>query len=168
MAITVPGMRRVLASFLAMKATATAQVEGAPAVAAYESQSGGIVDMLEKLEKKFKEELDTVETEESNKAHAYDLEMLHLKNSIEAANADRSKKIEQKAQRAADSAEAKGVLADAKRDLEAAEKFLVDMTTTFRQKSTAFEMNQKVRTEELAAISKAVEIISSGSVSGAA
>merc|ERR1719355_265562 len=110
---------------------------GGPAVAAYEFQSGGIIEMLEKLKKKFKAELDTVETEEANKAHAYDLEMLHLGNSIEAAREDRNKKAEVKAQRAADSAEAKGKLADTKAELAELEKYLADLKATFAAKTAA-------------------------------
>merc|ERR1719335_727980 len=170
MAVNVRGMERVLAAFLEMKSKADDSLRGsgAPAVAAYEFQSGGIIEMLEKLKKKFKAELDTVETEEANKAHAYDLEMLHLGNSIEAARADRNKKAEVKAQRAADSAEAKGKLADTKAELEEAEKYLADLEATFKAKTSAYEANQKVRAEEIEAIAKAIEIISSPAVSGAA
>merc|ERR1719335_1774409 len=172
MAVNVPGMQRVLAAFLEMKSNEKESLRGSqsggPAVAAYEFQSGGIIEMLEKLKKKFKAELDTVETEEANKAHAYDLEMLHLGNSIEAARADRNKKAEVKAQRAADSAEAKGKLADTKAELEEAEKYLADLEATFKAKTSAYEANQKVRAEEIEAIAKAIEIISSPEVSGAA
>merc|ERR1719421_1078756 len=66
------GMQRVLAAFLQMKTEAAGN--GAPAVAAYEFQSGGIVAMLEKLKKKFKGELDAVEEQEANGAHAHNLE----------------------------------------------------------------------------------------------
>jgi len=124
--------------------------------------------MLEKLQKKFKQELDAVEEAESNSVHAYDLENLHLKNTLDAANGDLTQKTETKAQRAADSAEAKGQLADAQTALAAAEKYMTDVTQTFRQKTQAFEANQQVRTEELVAINMAIEIISGGAVSGSA
>merc|ERR1719235_237101 len=90
--------------------------------------------MLEKLQKKFKQELAAVEEDESNKQQAYDLEMLHLTNSIDAAKEDRSGKSETKSQRAMDSAEAKSQLADAQADLAAAEKYLTEVTQTLRQK----------------------------------
>merc|ERR1719243_480905 len=108
-------MRRVMVAFLeeSSRTEEASQQPGAPAVAAYEFQSGKIITMLEKLKKKFKGELDAVEEAESNQAHAYDLEMLHLGNSIEAATTDRGQKAETMAQRAADSAEAKASLADA-------------------------------------------------------
>jgi len=180
------GMQRVLAAFLQMKNQepgtqhAAALIEessrsqeeqdqdqlGAPSVAAYEFQSGGIVEMLEKLKKKFKGELSSVEEAEANSAHAYDLEMLHLGDSIEAAKSDRAQKAEVNAKRAADSAEAKGLIASAKADLAETEKFLADMKATFKAKTAAFNENQKVRQEELDAIAKAIEIISSPSVAG--
>merc|ERR1719428_2164747 len=160
------GMQRVLAAFLQMKATDTGN--GAPAVAAYEFQSGGIVSLLEKLKKKFKGELGSVEEQEANAAHAYDLEMLHLGDSIEAAKADRAEKAEADAQRAADSAEAKALLATAKADLAETEKFLADLKATFKAKTAAFNDNQKVRDEEIEAIAKAIEIISDPKVAGAA
>merc|ERR1719305_706743 len=110
MAITMPPMRKVLAAFLEEQSSDEYAELGAPKVAAYESQSGGIVEMLEKLEKKFKKELADCEDEEANKAHNYDLEMLHLSNSIKAATEDREEKAAVKAERTAAKAEAEGQL----------------------------------------------------------
>jgi len=110
--------------------------------------------------------LDAVDEAESNSAHAYDLEMLHLGNSIDAAKEDHAQKSEANAQRKADSAEAKAGLADAQGDLAASEKFLSDMKSTFLQKTEAYKANQVVRQEEIDAITKAVEIISSPDVQG--
>jgi len=172
MSKTSSAMRRVMVALLEESSRTQEEQDqeelGAPSAAAYKFQSGKIIDMLEKLKKKFKGELDAVEEAESNSAHAYDLEMLHLGNSIDAATADRSQKAEAKAQRAADSAEAKANLADSKANLAAAEKFLADLTSTFHQKTEAYKANQIVRAEEIEAIAKAIEIISSKSVSGAA
>jgi hypothetical protein len=170
MSKTSSAMRRVMVALLeeTSRTEEASRGNGAPAVAAYEFQSGKIVGMLEKLKKKFKGELDAVEEAESNAAHAYDLEMLHLGDSIEAAKADRGQKAEANAQRKADSAEAKAGLADAKGDLAASEKFLADLTSTFHQKTEAYKANQVVRQEEIEAIAKAIEIISSPAVSGSA
>jgi len=168
MAKTSVAMRRVMVAFLEMSSHTdeSAKDEGAPAVAAYESGLGKIIKMLEKLKKKFKGELDAVEEAESNSKHAYDLEMLHLTNSIDAAKEDHAKKSEVHAQRTADSVEAKANLADAQADLAAAEKFLSDMTATFHQTTEMYKANQIVRQEEIDAITKAVEIISSPDVAG--
>merc|ERR1711862_480203 len=67
-----------LSSSLAVFLQEQDQEVGAPAAAAYESQSDGILDMLKGLEGKFKKELDECMVEESNKAHAYQMEMQHL------------------------------------------------------------------------------------------
>ena len=47
-------------------------------------------------------------------------------------------------------------------------KYLNEAVSGCTQKSTDFEARSKLRVEELAAITKAVEILSSGTVSGAA
>merc|ERR1719399_666471 len=82
MAVNKPGMRRVLAAFI--QETQQREVaRGGPSVNAYEFQSGGIVALMEKLLKKFKGELDEVETEEANQAHNFDLEMIQLSDTID-------------------------------------------------------------------------------------
>merc|ERR1719310_1266038 len=122
--------------------------------------------MLEKLKKKFKEELTQVETAESNAAHAYDLEMLHLGNNIENAKGNRDEKAEQRAALATSNAQLKGQLADAQAGLAEDEKYLADMKATFKAKSAAFADNQKGRAEEIAAMQKALEILSNPAVQG--
>jgi predicted nucleic acid-binding Zn-ribbon protein len=163
----VPRARQVLSALMQEKSGQEKMAqEGAPAVAAYEFQSGGIIEMLEKLKKKFKQELSDVETAESNSAHAYDLEMLHLGNNIETAKGNRDEKAEHRASLATQSAELKGQLADTKDGLAVDEKYLADMKATFKAKSAAFADNQRVRAEEVEAIQKAVEILSSPAVQG--
>ena len=68
----------------------------------------------------------------------------------------------------ATASDAKRLLVDARAALAAAERYLRDMHTTFKLKSQNYETNQKVRADELEALSKAIEIISSGSVAGSA
>merc|ERR1719261_371060 len=162
LAKTTPGMQRVLAAFL----QSGTQEDGAPAVAAYEFQSGGIIAVLEGLEKKFKEELDDVESQESNQAHNYDLEMIHLSNVIAKDKSDREEKSATKARTMEASAKAKGELADTKADLAEDQKYIADMTATFEAKTAQYEANQEVRKNELEAISKAIEIISAPDVAG--
>lgn len=80
MAKTVAGMPRVLAAFL--EQGSAAQQDGAPAVDAYESQSGGVLALLEGLFKKFRQELADIEEDESNQAHEFSLVELHLSDTI--------------------------------------------------------------------------------------
>jgi len=162
MAKTTPGMQRVLAAFLQEKV----QADGAPAVAAYDFQSDGIIKLLEQLLEKFKGELDDVEKDESNRAHYYGLEMIHLSDSIAKASSDRDAKAAIKAETAAASAKAVGELGETKKELAADKAFLAELTATFKAKSDQYVENQKVRKDELEALKKAIEVISSPEVAG--
>jgi len=164
MAVEKPAMRRVLAAFLQEKQQETTR--GGPAVAAYESQSGGIVALLEKFLTKFKGELEEVETEERNQSNNFDLEVINLSNTIDYLNKELEEKSVLKAKRAKASAQAKADLASTQTELAADEKTLADMKATFAAKSDQFKANQVVRTDELEAIGKAIEIISDPSVAG--
>jgi len=159
------GMRRVLAEFMQVS-TQQEQKRGGPAVAAYEFQSGGIVQLLEKFLDKFKGELADIEEAESNQAHNYKQEMLHLSDTIDYSNKEHEEKSVLKTKRTAESANAKGNLVDTKASLAEDKKTLADMKATFAAKTDQFKQNQVVRADELEAIAKAIEIISDPSVSG--
>merc|ERR1719454_496045 len=64
----------------------------APQANAYEFQSSGIVDMLEKLKDKFEDERTDLEKEESNARHAYEMLIQDLTVQIETATEDREAK----------------------------------------------------------------------------
>merc|ERR1719486_1657310 len=108
---TVSGMRRVLAS---MALEQSAAGGGAPAVAAYEFQSSSIIEMLEGLKDKFRKELADLEKEEANSQHAFDMESVHLTNTLDNLKAEREELSQTKSKTASDSARAKGELADTK------------------------------------------------------
>jgi len=165
MAASTPGMRRVFAEFL-QSSGKEEQQRGGPAVAAYEFQSGGIVKLLKSFLTKFKGELEEVESAESNQAHNYEQEVLHLDDTLSYSKKELEEKSTLKAKRAAESAAAKGDLADTRKDLSADEKTLSDIQATFAEKTAAFKNNQQVRKDELEAIKKAIEIISDPSVAG--
>jgi chromosome segregation ATPase len=167
MAASTPGMRRVLAEFL-QTGGKQEQQRGGPAVAAYEFQSNSIVQLLEKFLDKFKGELADVEEAESNQAHNYEQEVLHLSDTIAYSQKEHEEKSTLKAKRAAESAQAKGDLNDTRNDLAADEKTLSDMKATFAAKTDQYKQNQSVRKDELEAIGKAIEIISDQSVAGSA
>merc|ERR1719498_427719 len=160
---TVTGMRRVLAN-LALEQSAAGG--GAPAVNAYEFQSSSIIDMLAGLKDKFRKELADLQKEEANSQHAFDMEMVHLTNTLDNLKAEREELSQTKANTAAESARAKGELADTKASLAESQKFLADTKATFEAKTATYEANQKVRKEEIEALGKAIEIISNPNVSG--
>merc|ERR1719355_315012 len=78
-----------------------AQIAGidvsAPQANAYEFQSSGVVDMLEKLKDKFEDERTDLEKEESNARHAYEMLIQDLTAQIETATEDREAKAQEKA-----------------------------------------------------------------------
>jgi len=138
----------------------------APEAAGYEFQSHGVIEMLEKLLDKFISERTTLEKEEMNSKHAYDMLMQDLTAQIEQATADKDSKSETKAKKLQAKANAEGDLTDTTTTKEADEKYLSDLTATCSQKASDFESRQQLREEELEAIAKAIEIISSGAVAG--
>merc|ERR1712070_768851 len=137
---------------------------GAPDVAAYEFQSGGIVEMMNGLLDKFEKQLSEVEGRETAAAQNYDLNKIQLTDMISHSNKNRDEKAATKADLSAKSAEAKGDLARTKESKAADEKTLAEMLSVHEQKTEAFKANQEVRTLELEALNKAIEIISSPNV----
>jgi len=162
MAVSEPGMSSVLAAFL--QQTAKSSEMGGPEVAAYENQSGGIVEMLEGLLAKFEKELGDVESAETNKVQNFDLNKIQLTDLIKYSNKNRDEKATTKADLASKSAKAKADTASTQASKAADEKTLAEMTSTHEQKSEVYAQNQEVRKAELAALNKAVEIISSPNV----
>merc|ERR1712232_1066561 len=138
----------------------------APEANAYEFQSSGVIEMLEKLLDKFIDERTTLEKEEMNSKHAYDMLMQDLKAQIAQATQDRDEKAETKAKKLQAKADAQGDLKDTTTTRDADAKYLADLTATCEQKASDFESRQQLRADEIVAIEKAIEIISNGAVSG--
>lgn len=76
------------------------------------------------------------------------------------------KKMTTRGSRMEDAAEWKGELSDTKDSLASTQDYVNNVKTTFQLKKESFERNQQVRQEELDALTKAIEIISSNSVQG--
>merc|ERR1711897_63 len=140
----------------------------APEAAGYEFQSQGVIEMMEKLLDKFIDERTVLEKEEMSSVQAFELLMQDLKSQIDEAKQDRTEKAEIKAKKLQAKADAKGDLTEATETKEADTKYLDDLVATCEQKASDFESRQQLRTEELEAIAKAIEIISSGAVKGSA
>jgi len=157
--------KRTIESFLAQDPDEGLAVS-APEANAYESQSGGVIEMLNKLLDKFIEERTTLEKEEMNSKHAYDMLMQDLNAQIDQANTDRDESAEEKATKLQNKADASGDLKDTTGTMEEDKKYLADLTATCEQKASDFESRQQLRAEEIEAVEKAIEIVSSGAVSG--
>lgn len=139
----------------------------APEANAYENQSGGVVDMLQKLEKDFKTEKTSLEKEELGAMQAFMQIMQQLADNIEGAQHEINKKTtlrsETEAQKAEDEGAKEATIADRNED----QVYLDDTNALCTQKTFDFTARQKLRQEELDAIKKAIEIMSSGTVKGA-
>jgi chromosome segregation ATPase len=162
--------RKVLDAFLetATPAPPSELSVTAPEANAYEFQSAGIVEMLEKLKTKFEDMRSELEKDEMDAKHAYEMLMQQLQDTIEKLKKQLGRKIERKTQREEDAATAKGELKDETASRDEDQKYLDDAVAGCEQKSSDFEERQKLRAEELEAITKAIEIISGEAVSGAA
>jgi len=140
----------------------------APEANAYEFQSSKIIDMLAKLMDKFVDERTTLEKEEMNAKHAHQLLMQDLQTEIGSAETDHADKSALKAKCLQEEADAKGDLGDTTATRADDHKYLTDLVGTCQIKAKDFEARQALRAQELEAIQKAMEIISSSTVSGAA
>merc|ERR1719174_3459830 len=101
-----------------------------------------------------------------NSKHAYDLLMQDMNSQIDQAKKDRDESAESKAKALQAKADAEGDLKDTSSTREADAKYLADLTATCEQKAADFESRQQLRGEEIEAIEKAIEIISSAAVQG--
>ena len=140
----------------------------APEANAFEFQSQGLVDMLEKLQAKFIDERTEMENMETNAKQAYQMLTMDLKSQIDKGTEDRTEKSEAKAKALQSAADDKGNLEDTTATRDADTKYMSDLVATCEQKAAAFAERQTLRAEEIEAIQKAIEIIAGGAVSGAA
>merc|ERR1719181_1671074 len=93
---------------------------------------------------------------------------MDLNGQIEQNTADKDEKTESKAENLQSKATAEGDLQDTTATRDDDTKYLEDLTATCAQKASDFAERQQLRAEEIVAIEKAIEIISSGAVAGAA
>jgi len=167
--------RRVLMSFLQRQSPGAKLLQEAaelddgvapPEVAAYESSSGGIIEMVEELGEKFDDEKIALEKREANQHNAFNMLQADLQSSIESAGMERGMKESTKAECLEEAAAKKGDLGDANSALAEDEKYLKDLNSECEQKEFDYTNRQKVRQGEIEAIGKAIEIMSSTAGAG--
>jgi chromosome segregation ATPase len=156
--------QKVIQNFI-QDGTASDENLEAPEANAYEFQAQGIVDMLTKLAGKFEDERTDLEKAETNAKNAFEMLALDLNNQIDQGKKARTEKSQGKATAEQSSAEAKGDLQDTTALMGEDSKFLADTVATCESKSSAFEARQQLRAEEIEAVEKAIEIMSSDAVS---
>jgi hypothetical protein len=137
-----------------------------PEAHGYSFQSQGIIDMLVKLKDKFdKQRTDTRNLERKNK-ESFEMLTANLNNEIDEATRQKSVKQQAKAAKLQKKGEEEGELQDTTDTRDDNVEFLGTMIATCEKKASDFEMRQQLRADEMVAIDKAVEILSSKAVSG--
>jgi len=118
------------------------------------------------LKDQFSEKKTELEKEELGAQQAFEQIFQQLTDSIENAEFEISKKTKQRAQTQESKAEHQGDLAQTTADRAEDQKYLDDTSALCKTKTSDFESRQQLRADEIAAISKAIEIIGSQAVAG--
>merc|ERR1719473_1856383 len=160
-----PKVSSILSSFVQMM-DADKSDNQAPEANAYESQSGGIVDMLKKLQDEFRGKLGQLQKEEMNSEHAFNMVVQDLTDSIANTKKDIDDKVATKARKQEKIGLDKQQVEDTTNGKAEAEKTLADMEVECKEKKLSFGEKQKLRAEEIEAIEKAQEIMSSPDAAG--
>jgi hypothetical protein len=155
--------KNVINTFLAMGSDLG---ESAPEANAYEFQSGGVVELLEKLKLKFEDQKLSLEKEEMNSKASFQMLAQQLTDDVKADSDSVEKKTATKAKRIGNAADARGDNAVATASKKKDEETLSDTLAECKATSEDFENNQVTRAGEIKAIEKAIEILSSGAVQG--
>lgn len=122
-------------------------------------QSGEIFGILTNMKETFENNLSASQREELENARLYEALKTAKTQEIIAGQAQIDKKTEGHANARQGLAEAKQNLKDTRMSLNADQAFLIDLKERCAQTDAEWEARQKARTEELVAISKALEIL---------
>mmetsp|Transcript_136524 Transcript_136524/g.265559 ORF Transcript_136524/g.265559 Transcript_136524/m.265559 type:complete len:687 (+) Transcript_136524:139-2199(+) len=136
----------------------------APEAYAYEAQSEGVIEMLQRLLDKFLGARANLEKEETAAQNAFQLLMHDLKRQLKRDKANIVGKKQVRAKKLKSKAEAERSLTDTLKARASDTKYVDDLVVTCEKKATDFVKRQALRSDELDAIQKAIEIISGDSV----
>merc|ERR1719478_1120440 len=132
-----------------------------PSAGSYAPQSGQIFGILKQMKETFEANLSASQKEEMANQKAYE----DLKAAKEAEIAAGQEQIETKTQELANTdeklAQSKQDIEDTRASLSADERFLMDLKEKCQMTDQEWEERQKTRQEEMAAVSKALAILSS-------
>merc|ERR1719160_1524226 len=114
-------------------------LRGSPEAYGYEFQSGGVIEMLEKLKDDFQGQKYELDKDEKTAQHAYDQIMQQLTDNIENAQHEINKKTALRAKRMQDKADAEADLAETTELRASNQKYLDEMTSLCEVKKADFE-----------------------------
>merc|ERR1719446_1848635 len=128
--------------------------QSAPDPKAYESQSGGILDILEDMKEKAVAMKNDGVKAEMNAKHSFEM----LKQSLENTIAQDSKELAEAKSVKAGAEEAKAIaegdLSMAEKELAEDKKYLAELSTDCQTKAADWEVSTKSRAEELEALAR--------------
>ena len=160
--------QQMVSAFLGMMGeddgTADPMAYSAPEANAYEFQSGGVVEMLKRLQAEFNDKKGECEKEEMNSKHAFDMIEQDLSDSVEKGNEDLGSMTTSKLSKQEASAELKKQLQSTTAVKAEDSKTLGDTIIECKEKKLSFEEKQTLRAEEIQALAKAIEILGSEDV----
>jgi septal ring factor EnvC (AmiA/AmiB activator) len=160
--------QQMVSAFLGMMGeddgTADPMAYSAPEANAYEFQSGGVVEMLKRLQAEFNDKKGECEKEEMNSKHAFDMIEQDLSDSVEKGNEDLGSMTTSKLSKQEASAELKKQLQSTTTVKVEDSKTLGDTIIECKEKKLSFEEKQTLRAEEIQALAKAIEILGSEDV----
>jgi chromosome segregation ATPase len=153
--------RKLIGAFVQAPESFFLQQKQAPSAGSYAPQSGQILGILKQMLETFSSNLSQSQKEELKNSEDYE----NLKTTKEAEIAAATAQIETKTQELATTDEklaiAKTDLEDTENSLTADQKFLMNLRQQCQTIDGEWEARQKTRTEEMGAISKALEFLSS-------
>jgi len=144
------------------------EVPAVPQASGYESKSGGIMGLLDKMADQFKTERNSLRMDELKKKNAHATVVAALETESKDATSDLSRKEAQKASVMQDKALDESELSETQSALDTDTKYKKDLEMDWKKKTAEFNARQKLRSEELEAVGKAIDIISGGAVAGSA
>jgi len=155
--------KAVVESFMALGSSSDL---GAPEAAGYEAQSGGIIDMLEKMRLKFEDQRLGLEKAEIAAKSNFETLKMALSDEIKSSEKSIAQKVAKKANCLDTAAQAKGDLEVTTAAKAEDETKLSDCLAECSARADEYEKNQVLRKDEIVAISTALKILSSDAVSG--
>lgn len=134
----------------------------------YEFQSKGIVQMLKDLHNKFRQESEDLRHTEQRDKDMHSVFISDHDSDIKEATREKTRKEGIRATETKSKGENNADKTDTETTRDEDQKFLSETTAVCTQKANDFESRDKLRGEEIVALEKATEILSSDDVSGAA
>jgi len=136
-----------------------------PATPVYESQAGGVVELMKDLSKKLVSEKTVLEQQEIKSVGAFGMIAQTLNDQIASMTATKDKKLSDKQTAEKNSANAAGQKVDTENAKAADSEYLKELQADCAEKAKEFEAKQKLQAGELEALNKAIGIISGPAVS---